>query len=400
MGFSSVMSSGGRIAAGLAVVVVGAALSGCPSDSGARKERPAAPVSIAEISRGAITLSRTYSGTLESPQAIVIATKAEGLVERITVDIGDRVTSGQVLVELDDDEQRHTLAQTTAELTVARANLAEAKRAAEIAARDLERVEKLRTRGVSSESQLDAMRATQIAKAANVEVATAQLARASAVREAAQIRLGYTKLAGTWEGGEARVVGERMADEGALVTSNTPLLSIVRLDPIEAVVFVSEKDYAYLKPGQIASLISDAYVGESFEGKVSRIAPVFRTTSRQARVEVSMPNPDGRLKPGMFVRVTVVLATVDDAVTAPVDALTTRNEETGVFVTDDAKTKVAWHPVRTGIQSHGRVQLLDGPTAGFVVTLGQQLIDDGSAIRVPQPIKADAKRAADAAKDR
>lgn len=381
----------GRIAIALvvAVVLVYAVWSQVSSPSAARRDggRPA-PVSVAAIQRSAITLSRTYSGTLEAPDAILLAPKVEGRVEEVTVDLADPVASGQVLVRLDDDAQRQLLSQATAELAVAKANHAEAKRAVTIAARDLERVEKLRARGVSSESQLDGVRANHIAKTAQVEVTAAQIERAEAMQQAARIRLNDTRLAVTWSGDSKRVVAERFVDEGALVTANQPLLSIVQLDPIEAVVFVSEKDYARLSTDQRATLTADAFPASTFEARVARIAPVFRPQSRQARVELVVPNADGRLKPGMFIRATITLAEEKETTVVPSEALTTRDGKIGVFLVNDDDT-VSWRPVRTGIEDTRRVQLLEGPTSGRVVTLGHQLLDDGSAVTIPDAPRGD-----------
>ncbi len=386
----------GRIAFGLVVVAVlvyavGSQLVG-PSAPSRGKGRPA-PVSIAKIETRAITLSRTYSGTLEAPDSIVLASKVEGRVEEVAVDLADVVTPGAVLVRIDDDAQRQLLSQATAELAVAKANHAEAKRAVTIASRDLERVEKLRARGVSSESQLDAVRANHISKTAQVEVTAAQIERAAAALQSARIRLNDTRLSATWEGDSKRVVAERFVDEGALVTPNQPLLSIVQLDPIEAVVFVSEKDYGRLSPDQRATLTADAFDGERFEARVARIAPVFRPQSRQARVELVVDNADGRLKPGMFIRATITLAREEATTVVPNEALTTRDGEAGVFLVNDDDT-VSWRPVRTGIADASRVQILEGPTSGRVVTLGHQLLDDGSAVTIPDAAPSESSGAA------
>jgi multidrug efflux pump subunit AcrA (membrane-fusion protein) len=130
-------------------------------------------------------------------------------------------------------------------------------------------------------------------------------------------------------------------------------------------------------------LATDAYPGESFDGRILRIAPVFREATRQARVEVSVKNPGHRLKPGMFIRATVVLDRVIDAVIIPEQALTSRNNRTGVFLVGDDGRSVVWREVRVGIREGGRVQLLGEELSGRVVTLGQQLVDDGSPIVIP-----------------
>ena len=113
---------------------------------------------------------------------------------------------------------------------------------------------------------------------------------------------------------------------------------------------------------------------------------MFNENSRQARVEFELPNAEGLLKPGMFVRIEAVLERVARARVVPAAALSVRGGKTGVFVVDDAGETVSWRPVETGIREGERVQLV-GPASeevtGRVVTLGQQLIDDGSAVTIP-----------------
>ncbi len=158
-------------------------------------------------------------------------------------------------------------------------------------------------RGIASDSEFDAARQSQLAKEAQLKVAAAQVTKAESSLETARIRLGYTKVTAGWTGGgEERVVAERYVDEGQTVAANAPLLLIVELDPIVGVVFVTEKDYAQLKPGQSVALTTDAYPEERFAGRIDRIAPVFNKSTRQARIEITIDNPQQRLKPGMFIR--------------------------------------------------------------------------------------------------
>jgi RND family efflux transporter MFP subunit len=343
-----------------------------------------APVEVASIERGPMELRRTFSGALEAPGQFVVAPKVSGRVERLTVNLADSVSRGQVVAELDNDEYVQAVAQSRAELAVARANLVEAESALEIAGRELDRVIRLRERGVASEANLDTARANRLAKKARLEVARAEVTRAEASLETARIRLGYTRITADWSGGKgSRVVAERYVDEGQTVSANTPLLRIVELDPVTGVIFATEKDYGKLQPGQGVTLTTDAYPGESFDGRILRIAPVFREATRQARVEISVKNPGHRLKPGMFIRATVVLDRVADAVIVPEQALTSRNNRTGVFLVDDDGRSVVWREVRVGIREGGRVQLLGEELSGRVVILGQQLVDEGSPIVIP-----------------
>jgi RND family efflux transporter MFP subunit len=217
-------------------------------------------------------------------------------VEQVIVNIADTVKRGQVVAELDNDEYVQAVAQAQADLEVARANLSEAKSALEIARREFKRTESLLKRGIASDSEFDAASQVQLAKQAQLKVAEAQVTKAESSLETANIRLGYTKVTAGWTGGdEDRVVAERYVDEGQTVAANAPLLMIVELNPIVGVVFVTERDYANLKSGQLVSLTTDAYPGEQFTGRIDRIAPVFRKSTRQARIEMTIDNPRHRL---------------------------------------------------------------------------------------------------------
>ena len=347
------------------------------------KIKQPAPVEVAEIRHGPIELRRSFSGALEALAEFVVAPKVSGRVEELFVNLADTVKRGQVVAELDNAEYVQAVAQAKADLVVARANRAMAKSALEIANREFERTRKLLKRGIASDSEFDAARADQLAKQAQLEVATAQVAKAESSLETANIRLGYTKVTAGWTGGdERRVVAERYLDEGQTVSANAPLLLIVELNPIIGVVFVTERDYARLKPGQPVSLTTDAYPREEFPGRIVRIAPVFRKTTRQARVEMSIENPQHRLKPGMFIRATVVLDRVPDTTIIPQQALTTRDDKTGVFIVSEDGQSVSWREVTLGIREGNWVEVKDQGLGGRVVTLGQQLINDGSAITI------------------
>lgn len=349
-----------------------------------RRSRGPAPVEVAAVEVGTIEQRRTFSGTLEARASTIVAPKVSGRIETLTLDIADSVSRGQVVAELDRAEFAQSVLQAEAEVAVTRSTLASARSALEIADRELKRAEALFERGVTSEAQLDAGRADRLARQAEVDVAEAELQRAEVAVEAARIRLGYTTVAVTWnEGGDSRVVAERFANEGDTVSANTPLLSVVQLHPIQGVIFATERDYGRLSVGQEVELTTDAYAGEIFRGTIERISPVFQQGSRQARVELRIDNADLRLKPGMFIRATVVLQRLSDVMIVPELALANRDDVDGVFVVSDEGTSVRWQPVTLGVRDGDRVQVIAEGLAGDVVTLGQQLVDDGSAITIP-----------------
>jgi len=366
------------------VLAIGLALllQGGDRKKGKSGDRPV-PVEVAPVQHGPIELQRAFTGTLEAAAEFVVAPKVSGRIEQLSVDLADTVSRGQLVARLDNAEYVQSERQAEANLAVAQANLAEAKSLLKLADRELKRVEDLRKRSVVSDSQVDAARADQLARQAHVAVTKAEVNRAEAELQAARIRLGYTEVTAGWRGGDdQRVVAERYVDEGQTVSANAPLLRIVELDPVKAVFFVTEQDYTSLHPGQTALLNTDAYGEENFQGEITRIAPVFRESTRQARVELRVANPDMRLKPGMFVRVTAVLRRVEDALVVPEPALVKRQDGYGVFQVSADGQSVHWQPVQPGIRQGQRVQVSAEGLSGQVVVLGQQLLEDGSSIRI------------------
>lgn len=348
------------------------------------------PVALAPVTREHLELRRTFSGSLEATRRTNVASKIAGRVERVRVDLADEVENGQVLIELNDDEEAAALRQAEAAMAVADANLREARDALEISRRTLQRQETLRDRGVTSDAQLDAARAEQLAATSRVAVAEAELQRAMSATETARIRLGYTSIAGLWtEGDDLRVVADRSVEEGDTVQANQSLITLVELDPIKSVVFVTERDYGRLQPGQSCVIRTDAYPTRTFSGKVARIAPVFEAGSRQARVELTVDNPDRQLRPGMFIRAEVVLGEEDDAITVPEAAIIRREDKEILFLANENATSVRRIVVQTGISDRGKVQVLEPELNGRVVVLGQQLLEDGAAIVVPDEQEAD-----------
>ena len=287
------------------------------------------------------------------------------------------------MVEMEDAEFKQEVIEAEAQLAIAQANHVEASSRLEISQRELNRTKTLYDRGIASESDFDVAQASFLTSQAAVKVATANLKREQAMLRAARIRLGYTKVQAEWQQGDnERTVAERFFYEGNTVAANTPILSIVEIDPVIAVIQVTEKDYPLIKLGQQATVQADAFPDQNFPGIVTRISPIFRETSRQARMELEVANPDHMLKPGMFSRCTLVLQEEKDAISIPQMALTQRNNSLGVFTIVENGTSVKWIPVKQGFKNGDFVQILKPRLTGKVVTLGQQFIKDGSMVRI------------------
>lgn len=348
-----------------------------------RGERPPTAVQAADIRRGPIADRRRFSGELRASASFAVAPRVSGLLRSISVEPGDRISSGQVIARLDDADQAAAVATAEAAVAVAKARLAEAEAAVPQSRRDAERMQALASRAVAAESEREAAEAVLRSREAAVAVAAAQLTAAQAQLATARLDLAACVIAPHWDGDDERVIGERLLDAGGRVSAQAPLATVLAIDPLLAVIHVTEDAYPRLQPGQAAQLRTAAWPGESFPATVTRLAPRFAAGSRQAAVELTVPNAESRLKPGMFIRASIALTEVAEAVLVPEAALASRDGKDVVFVLDTSGTTVRLVAVRPGLREDGLVQVDGEGLHGRVVTLGQQNLKDGSRVSVP-----------------
>jgi multidrug efflux pump subunit AcrA (membrane-fusion protein) len=360
-----------------------------------------------------------FTGSLEPKSRFDVAPKVAGWLKELLVDVGDTVERNQVIALLDDEEFAQEVEQARAELQVAKANAANYASDLDIAKREYERSKQLREKQIASASELDVSEASFNASQTRYKVSLAQVAQKEAALKTALVRLSYTKVRAFWEEGDQprvegvpssqkkqgqnvpatggpqardtindantpRIVGERFVDVGELLSINQPIVSILENNPLTAVVYVIERDYPKVTIGQQAVITTDAYPGRSFAGSITRIAPLLKESSRQARLEVEVPNPDLTLKPGMFVRARVEFAKHENATLIPLPALVKRNNKDGVFIADTKNLKARFVPVTTGITNGEIVEVTEPQISGLVITMGNHLLEDGSDITLPK----------------
>ena len=355
---------------------------GGPGAPGRGAGQPVA-VETVEVGRGTVREIAAFSGSLQPASRLTVAAKTGGLLERLLVDIGDRVENGALIAVLDSREAARQVEQARAALTVAEANLEDARIALEAARREHERIDTLRAKKIASEAELDAA-ADQLSKAeARHVVVRAQLQQQRTALESAREQLADTRVTASWEGGGKRVVGERFAEQGALLRANDPIVSVLDVERLIASVYVTEAAYARVRIGQPVAIGVDSLPGSAVDGRVVRVAPFLQESSRQAEVRIEVPNQAGTLKPGMFIRAEVELARRLDAVTVPPAAVVRRVDRAGVFLVDPQARQARFVPVQTGITEGDRVEILSPPLAGQVVVLGQHLLQDGSPVLLP-----------------
>jgi RND family efflux transporter MFP subunit len=341
-------------------------------------------VEVELIKKATIRELGNFTGSLYPLSEFILAPKIAGRLEKVFVNIGDTVKGGQTVAVLDDDEYRQQVSQAKAELEVARANLQERKNTLENAKREYKRTVELRKKKIASESQLDAAESELKTQQAKLKVAEAQLSQKEAALKMANVRLSYAQIQVSENNiTGSRVVGERFVDEGAMLAPNTPIVSILDIEKLIAVIHVIERDYPKIQPGMEAVITTDAFPGSTFTGKVIRIAPILKEKSREARVEVEIPNLQNLLKPGMFVRVQIQFEEHENATVVPATALVKRNNIQGVFLADLKEQKARFVPVTTGIADGVQVEVLNPSITGAVVTLGHHLLEDGASIILP-----------------
>jgi RND family efflux transporter MFP subunit len=365
---------------------------------GSGLERRAAPVAveIEAVRKATIRDTANFTGTLEPKSQYTVAPKIAGRLEKLMVDIGDRINRNQLIAVLDDEEYSQQVRQAEADLLVAKANLEESRSSLDVAKRELERVEELHKKGISADSELDASKGAHATQEARYKVAQAQVANREAALEAARIRLSYTKITASWEEGtNPRVVGERFVHEGTMLTPNAPILSLLEINPLLAIIHITDKDYFRVKPGQTAFISSDALPDKTAIGEIVRIAPLLKETSREARIEIELANPQGLFKPGMFVNIRIEFATHEDATVVPVSSVVKRGDQQGIFLADKENNTVQFIPVTVGISTNELTEITEPPTIeGQVVTLGQHLLADGSPIILSEPSSSQNSEAA------
>ncbi|MFT5699898.1 MAG: RND family efflux transporter MFP subunit [Desulforhopalus sp.] len=375
--------AGGIIAFVLGSFFVNHQLQNTSDDFTKKKIERVVPVEVASVQRGPLSFYRTFSGTIDPRAQFAVAPKVSGRIQRLLVDVSDPVVRGQIVVQMENAEFEQEVIEAEARLAVAEANLDEAVSHFVIAQRQLDRAKTLNDRGIASESSYDSAQAQFLTGQSAVKVAESNIKREAALLRATRIRLGYTQVKADWQQGDNdRIVAERFVDEGNTVAANTPILSIVEIDPVIAVIQVTEKDYPLIRLGQQAKVQADGFPDKVFTGIVSLISPIFRESSRQAKMELEVANPEHLLKPGMFTRCTLELDRAEEAISVPEMAITKRNNQVGVFWVAEDSSSVEWVEVKQGFKSGDQIQLIGSELSGQVVTLGQQFIKEGSKIRI------------------
>ncbi|WP_018861483.1 efflux RND transporter periplasmic adaptor subunit [Thioalkalivibrio sp. ALJ3] len=354
---------------------------------GTGETRPVA-VAVATVQQRDLVERRRFTGSIEGADRIAVTPRVGGRVAEVFVNLGDRVEPGDPLLQLDTEEFEQDVTQAEAELEVAEASLAEAVASRNAAQRDLQRTRELRDQGIASRSELEAAETELALAQTRVALAESQIRQRRSALRTREIQLGYTRIDAD-AGSTTRWVAERLVDPGSVISANEPALALVNLQPVRAILAVTEADYARISRGQDATVRTSAHPNEVFEGTITRISPEFRPGSRQARIEVEVANEDGRLRPGMFVETAITLGQRSETLAVPRDAIIQREAGPTLFSVDRSgdRPEARRHMAITGVRDGDWIELLEPelPEGTEVVVLGQHLLADGTPLRLTDP---------------
>ncbi len=307
------------------------------------------PVEVIELKPSKVEEDLSAVGTLRSNESVLLRPEVSGRVETIGFRDGAPVKKGQLLIGLDAALNEAEVAQARAELDLAASNL---KRTEDLA----------RKAFVSSSAQEQA--------ASNVEVLVARL-------KLAQARAAKMRIVAPFDG----VAGIRTVSIGDYVKDGADLVNIEDIRTLKADFRLPERYFTQLQVGQQVEVVADALVGATYTGTVDAINPRIDANGRSLEVRARLTNTDGRLRPGMFARVRVILGHRAAALLVPEEAIVPLGSDFYVFTVNEGTARRS--KVKLGVRRDAQVELLDGVKAGDqVIVAGMRVQRDGQPVRV------------------
>ena len=303
-------------------------------------------------------------GTLKASQGIDLSVEIAGTITDVQFQSGEKVSKGQAIVLLDSEMEQASLVSAEADLSLARL--------------EFQRARSLLDRQAISRSEYDRLNA----QSQKAEASVAQL-RAS---------LAKKRILAPFSG----TIGIRQVDVGDYIAAGTPIATLQDLSTLYVDFFLAEQHVPLLALGQKVQLRVAAYPDERFEGVISALNPKVETTTRNVQVRAELANPDGRLLPGMFADLQVLLPTENAQVVVPETAITyTLYGNSVLLVTDGTPPEgvsrdepylvVERRFVTTGERRDGLVVVLDGLEGGEqVITAGQLKLDSGTHVAIAE----------------
>lgn len=354
-------------------------ISACSDSQTSMKEvEQIIPVNVVTAEKGTIEERINFLGNIEGSKEIKVYSLLPYKIVKMNVDIGDWVNKNDVLAVIESEKVEHALKQAEAGLEAAQAQY-------ENLEVERERAKKLYEDNAVSKSQYDAITAQRDAARAKVDQLEAALANA---RE----QLKDTHIKAPVDG----IISLRLLEVGDQASPQIPVFTIVGMDSVKITIDVIESQFNKIKIGQKTCIKVDTYPDTVFVGYISKIGPTLNLMSRTSSAEVFIPNPEHKLRPGMFARVDVITNVHRDALIIPRYSIIERtsleyiggNISSSRTIVDKyvylVESGIAREKkVKTGIENGQIVEILQGIEEGdLVVSLGQHTISDSTMVEI------------------
>lgn len=368
-----------------------AAGSGGARGGAGRGVRPPMPVEMAVARRAPVAEQIQIVGNLIGAATVQVVPRVNGRLQSVAVQLGDSVRKGQTIAKVEDFEIQEQVRQAEAAFRVSQATIRQRDADLKLATTNRDRSKSLFDRQLLPQQTYDDTENRYEAAMAQTDFARAQFEQTKARLDELNITLANTVIVSPVDG----FVSKRFLDPGAFVGPNSPVASVVDIRTVRMVANLIEKDTKRVPPGTAAAIEVDAFPGEKFSGRVSRVSPVFDPATRTAEMEIEIPNSGYRLKPGMYARVMLTVGSKESALTVPRTALIEVNGQSGVFMAEPVSAgdgpspaagapvplQARFLPVATGIRDGEQVEVTSGVQEGTrVVTTGAGALKDGDRI--------------------
>lgn len=392
--------------------------------SSCKKEAPAAvkqeggsgPINVrsADAKERVVKRSVASVGTLFPLDETIVSAEIDGKVDIVKVDLGDTVTKGQLMVHISDEEQHYMLAQNEAQLMSSLERLglqSEKDKVKDIketpdvrrgqadltdAEQRFKRTRELRDQGIGAQADLDQAQTRYNAAKASYDALINQarnliseVERYKAIVDLQRKKLRDTNVYAPFNAS----IKERQVTVGQYVRANTPLMILVKNDPLRLRLEVPERMAPWMKVGQTATVEIEAYEGKTFTGKVWRIAPTVDQSKRTFVTEVLIENPGNRLKPGSYAKAVIPTDKADNIVLVPTRAIQYILGSNKAYIIRDGVIEAK--EVKLGDRFEQDVEVLEGVEAGdTVATTMLPRLDTGSKVKIDNsaPEKGDGKQ--------
>jgi membrane fusion protein (multidrug efflux system) len=358
-----------------------ALLAGCRAGNTAAtaaSEPPPVVASVITVATEPFLATVSVTGTLVSSAQVDVKAETIGRLVRFDKEEGDRVSAGEAVAWVNDENYQLSLRQAETAVKVADANLERARLLESHNRSELERAENLLKSGGITDKDLQAARIAGQDARAQALVAEAQLDQARAALEVAQKHLRDTIIKSPVSG----VIQKKFVNKGAYVEAPTLLFTVVDNSRLELQSPVASAELAPVRPGQSVTFSVNTFPGVRFEGRVAEIAPAVDAETRSAKVRIQVSNLDGRLKAGMFAEGEILTGRSAEAIVIPAAAVYRDDrsaKSSHVFVLVDGEA--ARRDVRIGRERDGSLEILEGLKPGDAL-IAEQSIEIAQGVRV------------------